>query len=265
MVLFLWYIFRPSAAKTFPEKDDKTLLSESTNLKDSQESKDDVRSDQSSLKEERSEDGSKEASSLSESVPPIFPGAYTDNKVNSIPLSDLLRQASNLFVQYPPSLPDLRVSQTFGSASILHVRPGATDYDPTSSILPILDDDQAESYVGSEEVVLPISQEEQDEEMGVTKEKQKLREERKEKLIKEKERRKFPVRRRFVSRRQMIIAGTVLLIGVAVAMYGLQHPNARNFGFGRNSRGKLMTENFRWLSTSIANLFGTAAKFGILI
>ncbi|GJJ15099.1 hypothetical protein Clacol_009374 [Clathrus columnatus] len=214
-----------------------------------------VQEDQSFTKEEESsEHVVKDASSESSRE---LPGAYKEKEIVSVPLCDLLRQASDLLVQYPPSLPELRVSQTFGFESILHKR----DID-TSFILPALDDDIAESFVGGDEVILPLSQEEQDEELGITKEKPMIGKDEKprrnEKLTKE---HKKTFIQRLIPRRQVVIASTVLLIGVAVAVYGL-HPNYRNPGRGGN--GIFMSEHFRWFGASVASLFGTAAKFGIM-
>lgn len=242
-----------SSAENSPAMSERAP-SETANCRDIRENNDDSgitsQDDENILKEKTPEDQVDETL-LSDSLP-VFPGAYKDKKVISIPLCDLLRQASDLLVRFPPSLPELGISQTFGSKSVLHMH----GTDPSSSIFPSLRDDEAESYVG-DDVMLPISQEEQDEELGVTKEAPKEGvPSKKEKLAKE---RKRALVRRLISRKQMVLTGVVLVIGVAAAVYGL-HPNGRYSG--RN--GRFMTEGFQWFSASVASLFGAAAKFGTI-
>ncbi|KAF8512553.1 rab-GTPase-TBC domain-containing protein [Hysterangium stoloniferum] len=141
-----------------------------------------------------------------------LPGEYKEKEAKSpIPLFELLKLADDLLADYPPSSPALRLTETLGLQSALRT---------SGTILFSLNDNEAEACVGGDDVVLPPNQEELDEELG------NMKEEKQSELQHNRRREKRARKQRIVVRTQAVVAGTVLLLGVAVALYGL-NPNAK--------------------------------------
>jgi len=187
-----------------------------------------------------------------ESISDHYQSRTTRSDSQSVPLqqpplllSCLLQQADELLSKYPPISPELKLSETFGHQSALH-----TSIFEKSGVLWVLQDDEAEACVGGDHVVLPLSQQEQDEEMGVSKEDAKP-------PPPTRRRRKRPLLGKALRvRRQTVVAGTVLLIGIAVALYA-----------GRNSRrgGRFGGDNVRWMTAWLGTMLGVGDRLGITL
>ena len=173
-----------------------------------------------------------------------LPGEYTESTpAPPLPLITLLCHASDLLAEYPPSSPMLRLTETFGSHSALR-----TNCLTLPNLLTGLPDDVAESFVGSDRVVLPTSQEDEDEESFHTKRSRNRESDR------EKMRNGRPIRitNGLVVRRQTVVAGVVLLLGVAVALYGFT-PGGKP---GRNGGTNIGSSNMRFAAAWIGGLLG---------
>ncbi|EPQ50933.1 hypothetical protein GLOTRDRAFT_82067 [Gloeophyllum trabeum ATCC 11539] len=125
-----------------------------------------------------------------------------------VSLTSLLNRADDLFSLYPPTHPDLAVSKTMGPQSVIFT------WSENPSDLP--DDDEAEAMVLHPElVVLPVVEsdaEDEEEEEGHEKKERRRR-------------RKLKKPRRFggvVVERRVMVAGAVLVLGVAMAVYGIR-------------------------------------------
>ncbi|KAF8586615.1 hypothetical protein K439DRAFT_1659568 [Ramaria rubella] len=185
-----------------------------------------------------------ETPSRSNSTSRSLPGQYKEKPPPSpLPLSTLLRQASHLLTAYPPSSPKLRLSETFGSQSAMHAN-GSVAPRTLSS----LHDDEAEACVGGRDVILPLSEEEQEEEYGPPKKP-------KESVRHDNARKRRPPRISGIAlRRQTVVASVILLLGVAVSLYGFK-PEGRG--------AKLGSANVRWIATWMGGLLGVGGRLGI--
>lgn len=137
------------------------------------------------------------------------------SKRAQIVLTDLLRQADDLYAKYPPSHPELALSSIMGPQSVVFT------WSESFSGLPA--DDEAESMIAHPElVVYPFVEvephdKEQDSDAGPRRKK------------KGKERRRRTVRRLLSKtpvfgpvEKKTMLAGTVLVLGVAMAVYGMK-------------------------------------------
>lgn len=164
-----------------------------------------------------------------------------------ISLSTLLRQADDLYARFPPSHPDVAVSSIMGPQSVM------LTWSEDPSELP--DDDEAELMVLKPElVVLPHI--DQDEEVASDEEYEKSprhkRRARKEQEREERRRRKLRKPRRMgdvVLQRKTMVAGAVLVLGVAMAVYGMQSGAAANiFNAGEGHRRHHLEREWKRLS-----------------
>lgn len=184
---------------------------------------------------------------------PSLPGGYKEKPhVPPLPLCTLLRRASDLLVAYPPSSPALGMAQTFGPQSALCTwSPSAGDIHIT------LNDDEAEACVGGESVVLlSLTKEEQEEELGLPR---KSKAERRA-PGKRKGFNRWPIRlsNGLVVRRRTVVASLVLLLSVAVALYG----------FGRGGRvgprhGRFGNGQVKWVVAWVGGLLGVGERLGV--
>ena len=143
-------------------------------------------------------------------------------------LSSLLRQADELFVRFPPSHPKLDLDKIMG--------PRSTIFTWTDSFSTLPSDDELEQYVKTPHlVVLPY----------VDPLEEILR---KEKEAKELERRGVERRRklrkslfaRVRAEKRTVLAGAVLALGVAMAVYGFRAPGDLGRGHPRGDWRKLL-------------------------
>ncbi|KAF8531086.1 rab-GTPase-TBC domain-containing protein [Gautieria morchelliformis] len=191
-----------------------------------------------------------QSQSHSRSVPQFLHDKFNENPHSSpLSLSALLCHASDLFAAYPPSSPTLRLKETFGVQSVLYPN-GQTMPD----IFARLPDDVAESFVGGDNVVLPLSQEEEEEESAPT------RRPRNRESDSEKMRRGLPIRiANGMVRRQTVVAGVVLLLGVAVALYGFS-PGGKCV---RSGSAKMGSGNVKYIVAWVGGLLGVGERLGI--
>ncbi|KAI0717109.1 rab-GTPase-TBC domain-containing protein [Earliella scabrosa] len=156
-----------------------------------------------------------------------------------ISVTALLRHADELFALYPPSHPSIALASVMGPQSVM------LTWSERASDLP--DDDDAERMVARPElIVLPYVEHESDDD-----ESEKGRRRRGEKEERERRRRRLRKPRRLtdiVVQRKTMVAGAVLVLGVAMAVYGLNGglPGAggghHRGGFGKEWRkvGRLL-------------------------
>jgi len=184
--------------------------------------------------------GSSRSCSRSESQ--SFPGEYKEKEAKStIPLFELLKRADDLLIEYPPSSPALRLTETLGLQSALRTN---------GTILFPLNDNEAEACVEGEDVVLPPNQEELDEELGNMKEKES-------ELQHNRRREKRALKKRTVVRTQAVVAGAVLLLGVAVALYGLS-PKAKG-----TLNGKSGAESMKSVAAWVGAILSIGDRLGV--
>ena len=176
-----------------------------------------------------------------------FPGEYKQHPPSlPLPLPTLLCRASDLLSAYPPSSPALRLAETFGSHSALRI-----DGLMLPGVFPSLPDDVAESYVGGDDVVLPLSPTEEEEES--------LPPRRSKNLETIHNGRPNQITNGLALRRQTVFAGVVLFIGVAVALYGFS-PGGKG---GRNGGAKIGSGNVRYIAAWVGGLLGVGDRLGI--
>ncbi|TFK38258.1 rab-GTPase-TBC domain-containing protein [Crucibulum laeve] len=140
-----------------------------------------------------------------------------------IPLSVLLAKADELFATYPPTHPDLALSKIMGPQSVVYT------WSESNGQLPL--DDDAEAMVSHPElVVYPFVEgdEEVESDSGKDEDSSYYESEKKNKGKEKRKRRKlrkpFPamsLRRSRIEKRTML-AGAVLVLGVAMAVYGVK-------------------------------------------
>lgn len=142
-----------------------------------------------------------------------------------VKLSDLLTRADELFARFPPSTPALSLSQIFALNSVVHT------WNEDPSLMPSSDD--AEAMVEHPElVVLPyVDESDEDKEYAEELQKEKEREGERE----GRRRRKLRKRRRAMVERGMVLATAIIVVGVAMAVYGTRS------GGGPNGRGGLLS------------------------
>ncbi|EMD35675.1 hypothetical protein CERSUDRAFT_96787 [Gelatoporia subvermispora B] len=163
-----------------------------------------------------------------------------------IPLSSLLRQADDLYTRFPPTHPEVAVSSIMGPQSVM------LTWSEDPSELP--DDEEAERMVLRPElIVLPHI--DQDEEVPSDEEDEKSTRSRRRggKDRERRHRRKLRKPRRMgdvVLQRKTMVAGAVLVLGVAMAVYGIQSGGAANiFGVaGEGHRRHQLEKEWRRLS-----------------
>lgn len=172
-------------------------------------------------------------------------GSYNQtSSLPILPLTSLLRQADELLTKYPPSSPELKLTETFGHQSALH-----TSIFMETGIFYTLKDDEAEACVGGDHVVLPLSEEEQDEETGTLKEKEVT-------PVDRRRRRPVTIRKGLRLPSRTMVAGAVLLLGVAVAVYAGRQNRTLGSRFGGESAGWVTA----WIGTI---LVGAGDRLGI--
>lgn len=123
-----------------------------------------------------------------------------------IPLSTLLKQADDLLARFPPPTPALALDRVFAANSVMHT------WHEDPSLLP--NDNDAEAMVEHPElIVLPyVEVLEEEKEQAELEQKEKEREGRR--------RRRLRKRRRVVIERGVVLATAVVVVGVAMAVYG---------------------------------------------
>jgi TBC1 domain family member 20 len=137
-----------------------------------------------------------------------------------VSLTTLLRQADALFERYPPSHPSLALRSIMGPQSVLFT------WSEDASQLP--DDVEAELMVLRPELIVlpppppPSEGAETDAEGAPEKQKEGQRRRRTLKKPKPRRRRTIHVGSVEVEQRKMLVAGAVLVLGVALAIYGRQ-------------------------------------------
>ncbi|KAI0689903.1 rab-GTPase-TBC domain-containing protein [Cerioporus squamosus] len=144
-----------------------------------------------------------------------------------ISVTALLRHADELFTLYPPTHPGIALTSIMGPQSVM------LTWSERASEVP--DDDEAELMVTRPElIVLPYVEHEEEDEGG--KEKR-----RRDKEKEERRRRKLRKPRRLtdmVVQRKTMVAGAVLVLGVAMAVYGLNGGMPGGNGHHRHGFGK---------------------------
>jgi len=158
-----------------------------------------------------------QSSSRTESRSPSFSAPRTNPTAAPISLPTLLSHAAQLLEAYPPTLPELRVKDILGPKSVVHT------WTPTRKGFSLQTDnerdDEAESWVGGPEVVIPFVEDEDIEESeteGKTKS------------------RKGPVAKRRIpflpprmrlrfgmltpTEKRVLLVGAVVMVGLAIAL-----------------------------------------------
>ncbi|KZT07026.1 uncharacterized protein LAESUDRAFT_699397 [Laetiporus sulphureus 93-53] len=126
-----------------------------------------------------------------------------------VSITSLLMHADELYAQYPPSHPSVSLSSIMGPQSVMHT------WSENPADLP--DDDEAELMVDKLElVVLPYIEPEDE----VPSDEEYVAERKKE--AERRKRRKLRKPRRLVTQRKAMVAGAVLVMGIAMAVYGMQ-------------------------------------------
>ncbi|KAK7471029.1 GTPase-activating protein gyp8 [Stygiomarasmius scandens] len=150
----------------------------------------------------------------------------------TIPLVVLLKQADDLYKTYPPNHPGLSLSSIMGPKSVVFT------WSPEPSEMP--DDDTAENIVEhTDQIVLPYVEESPDKE----KEAEHLnRDNRRGRQKHDKALRRLIRALEFRDRRTMV-ASAVLVLGVALAVYGIA-----NGSMSRNGRHQFTAEQWRHLT-----------------
>ncbi|EGO03968.1 hypothetical protein SERLA73DRAFT_69774 [Serpula lacrymans var. lacrymans S7.3] len=182
-----------------------------------------------------------------------------------IPLPSLLIHANQLFADYPPSHPLLAIPAIMGPRSVVHTWSEGHTVEK--------DDDEAEGWVGGEGIVLPYVEEEDEEDevseldsSGISSKsrssKSKFSKDTKEK----RSRRVLKKRRRFVIagvEKRTMVAGAVLVLGVAMAVYGIRMGGVRH---GNGHVGKVEWRRVKgWFMNAgerILDGFGGGFGFG---
>ena len=151
------------------------------------------------------------------STPLTLPETPSPHSQPPVPLTTLLAQADALHALYPPSHASLHLSSIMGPQSVI--------FTWSESFTELPDDDEAEAMVAHPElVVYPYNEEpEADEEEGEQEDSSIMDEKRKGRRRLNKSRLQ-PLRRRFLveGRTGTMVAGAVLVLGIAVAVYGVR-------------------------------------------
>ncbi|OCH86458.1 hypothetical protein OBBRIDRAFT_828297 [Obba rivulosa] len=165
----------------------------------------------------------------SESIPPSPTSSVHPSTRPRISLSSLLRQADELYSRFLPSHPDVALSSIMGPQSVM------LTWSEDPSELP--EDDEAELMVLKPELVV-LPHVEQDDEVASDEEDEKSPRSRRREEKERGRRRKLQKPRRMgdvVLQRKTMVAGAVLVLGVAMAVYGIQSGGAANmFGIAGN-------------------------------
>ncbi|KIY64707.1 hypothetical protein CYLTODRAFT_401513 [Cylindrobasidium torrendii FP15055 ss-10] len=151
----------------------------------------------------------------------------------SVTLSSLLIRADALATAYPPTHPDLGIGKIMGPASVIHTWRESGD---------TLNDDEAEEAVRHpERICFPPEPEETAEDVAHQE--------------KERHRRR---RRKLMKRRQTVAVSAVLVLGLAVAAYGMRNGNGNTaFSVERlRAAGVGGTHVGSWMRSSVVRLLG---------
>lgn len=151
------------------------------------------------------------------------PSLTDGNKRARISLSILLQHADDLYSLYPPTTPSLALDRVFAANSVIYT------WHEDPSLLP-KDDDAEEMVEHPELIVLPYAE-------TLEEEKEKAELEQKEKERETRRRRKLQKRRRVVIERGVVLATAVVVVGVAMAVYG-----------GRSSGMRVERQDWRRMS-----------------
>ncbi|KAI0353911.1 hypothetical protein OH77DRAFT_1406209 [Trametes cingulata] len=167
-----------------------------------------------------------------------------------VSLTALLKQADELYEQYPPTHPDIDVPSIMGPQSAMRT------WSEHPSELP--DDDEAELMVTKPElIVLPYIEPEDDDiaSDGESSFRHSPGEKRRrEKAEKEKRRRKLRKPRKLtdiVVQRKTMVAGAVLVLGVAMAVYGYNAGLPGSGGHHRSGLGRDLRKVGRFLGGAL--------------
>ncbi|KAI0754172.1 rab-GTPase-TBC domain-containing protein [Daedaleopsis nitida] len=170
-----------------------------------------------------------------------------------ISVSALLRDADELFILYPPSHPGIALASVMGPQSVM------LTWSERAADLP--DDDEAERMVARPElIVLPHVEEPDDDDDAagaLPSEKEKRRGEKEER---ERRRRRLRKPRRLtdmVVQRKTMVAGAVLVLGVAMAVYGL---NGGLPGTGNGSHRSGFGKEWRKVGRLLGGFVGAGGK-----
>lgn len=127
-----------------------------------------------------------------------------------VPLTSLLSHADALFALYPPTHPALAVGAIMGPQSVV--------FTWSEDARAIADDDDAEAMVAHTELMVLPYEESDAEDAGAHESEEKAK--KKEKDARRRKRLRKP--RRFTIERRTAVAGAVLVLGVAFAVYGIR-------------------------------------------
>ncbi|KAH9836086.1 rab-GTPase-TBC domain-containing protein [Rhodofomes roseus] len=153
-----------------------------------------------------------------------------------VSLTSLLIQADDLYARFPPSHPSIALATIMGPQSVM------LTWSSDPSELP--SDDDAELMVTKPELVVlpyiePDDEVESDDEGASPRGKRRARD-------RDRARRRLKKPRHLVLQRKTMVAGAVLVLGVAVAVYGLQNGGAaglfRGFAEGQRERHSMGRE-----------------------
>ncbi|KAI9062078.1 hypothetical protein FKP32DRAFT_1630189, partial [Trametes sanguinea] len=159
-----------------------------------------------------------------------------------VSLTSLLKHADELYAQYPPTHPDVAVSSIMGPQSAM------LTWSEHRAELP--DDDEAELMVTKPELVVLPYVEPEDEDLASDEAKNE-----REESEKEKRRRKLRKPRRLtdiVVQRRTMVAGAVLVLGVAMAVYGYNAGLPGGSGHHRGGFGREWRKVGRFLGGALA-------------
>ena len=180
----------------------------------------------------------------------ILPTSSVSPIVTKFFLTDLLKHADALYIAFPPSHPGLSLSSIMGPQSVVFT------WSESPSSLP--SDNTAEAMVSCPElVVYPFI------ETGSDQMKSKESSEGEEKTNKRIRRRRHKLRKAPFSNmeKKTMMAGTVIVLGVAMAIYGVKASGHSTFHNYADAHGQTSTKDWKrlggWVGSAIA---GVTAK-----
>ncbi|KAH9916046.1 rab-GTPase-TBC domain-containing protein [Fomitopsis serialis] len=163
-----------------------------------------------------------------------------------VSLTSLLMQADDLYARFPPSHPSIALATIMGPQSVM-----LTWSEDTSELPP---DDDAELMVTKPELIVvpwiePDDEVESDEEGASPRGKRRSR-------AKDRERRRLKKPRHLVLQRKTMVAGAVLVLGVAVAVYGLQSGGSAGLfrGFSEHRERHTLGREWKRMSSFVGGV-----------
>lgn len=189
-----------------------------------------------------------------EQAPTEFDGRRSSNLKLKIPLTDLLRQADDLYRKFPPDIPGLKLSSIMGPQSVVFTwKEQDEDEAPTQHQVR---DDELEAMILQPDLIVypevpePLDEKHEfnsdDEKEGFLSDPFGLGESQKTK----RRRRKLHKPRRLDMRTKTMVAGAVIALGVAMAVYGVRQRGGMGVVFPQAQ--KRWTQGKQWFGGALA-------------